>query len=207
MMKSYLNDKELSWEAKGMLTYIINQSAGFRLNKKFFYSNFVGGRRKVDKIFSELEQKGFLRNVQQDVQNVQSVVQNVQQSDVQNVQQSVQNVQLLYNTNTTPYSPPSNGIKTNEIDDMHKNYLDWIKSDVTLEETFKDWIAYKIQKGNKWTPAGEKIFLRSLERLSKGKVGLAIKLMEKAIENDWKTVYKLKNERNESEPKINTDRL
>jgi len=194
----YLNDKDLSWEAKGMLTYILNQSPMFSLNKKYFYSNFAGGRRKVDAIFKELKDKGYMNG---DVQNVQQIVQNVQrtpvssdvqnvQHDVQNVQQDVQNVQLLYNI-PTPYSPPST--KTSQPkDEVYEAMLRWVNSDDELKDSFNDFLNNRLEQGDKMMVARKKALLKDLQQLSHGDLRLATKIVRKSLKHNWKSFYKLK---------------
>jgi hypothetical protein len=213
----YLYDQELSWEAKGMLTYIMNQSAGFVLNKKYFYSNFAGGRRKVESIFKELQDKGYLNMSNGNVQNVQSVVQNVQRleeetdvhnvhSDVQNVQRDVQNVHLLIGVdNNTPISP-----KKKKVDEMYEAYKRWYKSDNKLEDAVNDFYQHRKEQGDKITDRSKKMFLKRLQTLSHADVGLATKLVEYAILRNWKTVYQHKFDETPQDfvqKQKNTDRL
>ena len=218
----FLDDKELSWEAKGLLTYIVNQSGAFVLNKKFFYSNFSGGRRKIESIFKELQNKGYLNAGVGVVQNVQSVVDNVQQvnvqnvqQDVQNVQQNVQNVPLLNIDTNTPYSPPQK-IKTNKpkqpmkIDEVKKSLERWVEEDEELQEAVNDFYQHRKEQGDKITDRSKKMFLKRLQTLSHGNAALATKLVEYSILRNWKTVYEHKFDDTPSEfvqKQKNSDRL
>ena len=213
----YLYDEELSWEAKGMLTYIINQSSGFVLNKKYFYNNFAGGRRKVESIFKELHTKGYLNMGKGIVQNVHSVVQNVQRleedadvqnvhSDVQNVQQDVQNAHLLIGVDiNTPISP-----KKKKVDEVYESLKRWYKSNDNLEDAVNDFYQHRKEQGDKITDRSKKMFLKRLQTLSHADAVLATKLAEYAILRNWKTVYEHKFDETPKDfvqKQKNTDRL
>lgn len=213
----YLYDEELSWEAKGMLTYIINQSSGFVLNKKYFYNNFAGGRRKVESIFKELQTKGYLNMGKGIVQNVHSVVQNVQRleedadvqnvhSDVQNVQQDVQNAHLLIGVDiNTPISP-----KKKKVDEVYESLKRWYKSSDNLEDAVNDFYQHRKEQGDKITDRSKKMFLKRLQTLSHADAVLATKLTEYAILRNWKTVYEHKFDETPKDfvqKQKNTDRL
>lgn len=213
----YLYDEELSWEAKGMLTYIINQSSGFVLNKKYFYNNFAGGRRKVESIFKELQTKGYLNMGKGIVQNVHSVVQNVQRleedadvqnvhSDVQNVQQDVQNAHLLIGVDiNTPISP-----KKKKVDEVYESLKRWYKSSERLEDAVNDFYQHRKEQGDKITDRSKKMFLKRLQTLSHADAVLATKLAEYAILRNWKTVYEHKFDETPKDfvqKQKNTDRL
>ena len=213
----YLYDEELSWEAKGMLTYIINQSSGFVLNKKYFYNNFAGGRRKVESIFKELQTKGYLNMGKGIVQNVHSVVQNVQRleedadvqnvhPDVQNVQQDVQNAHLLIGVDiNTPISP-----KKKKVDEVYESLKRWYKSSERLEDAVNDFYQHRKEQGDKITDRSKKMFLKRLQTLSHADAVLATKLTEYAILRNWKTVYEHKFDETPKDfvqKQKNTDRL
>ena len=234
-MEDYLHDEELSWEAKGILAYVLNQSSNFIIYKKYFYNNFCGGRAKIDKIFSELERLGYLKTISMSQRNktykFSSVVEN-QQRNVENQQQLskinnevnaekqqrnaekqqrvVENQQLLnVKDNNTPPTP---SLKTNKKkkDEVHEILKDWIKKDKDLEEAFEDFITHRKQQGDKLTERSNKMLLKRLQQLSHSNPTLATELLNNAILRNWKTVY---SDFNTKEPEQfikkqkNTDRL
>ena len=55
-----LNDERLSWEARGLLAYLLSKPNNWKVNSRALVSKAPAGRAKVQRILRELEEHGYL---------------------------------------------------------------------------------------------------------------------------------------------------
>jgi hypothetical protein len=215
----YLFDENLSWGAKGLLATMYALPKGWSINKAYFYNNFNGSKGKVERLFAELEELGYLKVVRDNARHHQYVLKSsvdykpnldqnkpltLKNSSVDYDTSSVENepnldrnrsLDIKY-SNNNPYSPlfPEEEVvkSSRKKDEVYESLKRWYKSDEGLKDAVEDWYSHRKQQKDELTPRSKKMFLKRLEGLSHRKVGLAIKLIEKAILANWKNVYELK---------------
>lgn len=63
--KKILEIESLSWEAKGLWSYLMSRPNDWRINVKHLHLNFPGGKDRILRLLKELIEHGFCKRVQQ----------------------------------------------------------------------------------------------------------------------------------------------
>ena len=183
----FIFNKSLSLKAKGLMCHLLALPDGWKLFVCEVIKWHKDGQRSVYSAMNELIENGYIKREQiREAGKIKGYnytvfekpyVQNVHEENVHE-----ENAQLL-NTNKT-----KDLIKLN-----NNNYIDQLEELGINIEAWLYWKAYRKEQFRlTYKPMGEKAALKKLLRLSNNNKELQLKIIEQSVENSWKGLFELK---------------
>lgn len=203
-----IKSKTLSLDEKGLLSYLLSLPSDWVIYKKNLYNNLPDKPGTIDRAFKGLQNKGYILSIKMhDLGTGRFVGWNHVVYDLPAENEDIR-VRESPTSEITDLGESASIQKTNSI---QKKDLIQIKELVFIsddwEDAWKGWMEYKkVEHGNKFKSSKtEQTAINNLVDLSGGDLETAKKIINQSISNNYKGLFKLKENKNGTTTKSNYD--
>tara|TARA_R100001510_G_C7629440_1_gene188606 strand:+ start:616 stop:1332 length:717 start_codon:yes stop_codon:yes gene_type:complete len=199
----FIFNKEMSLKAKGLLCHLLALPETWDLYVEEVEQWHKDGKSAIYSAFKELSSLGYVERTTQREKG--KIVKwdyvvyekpHIENLKVENL--DVENQPLL-NTDSIKYL---NKLNTKKVINIPKevfepnNDFEWFNVKDLNVSAWREWRIYRKETfRSKYKPIGEKAAIKKLMRLSQGCQELQRKILQQSIENGWKGIFELKEEK------------
>lgn len=223
MSNRHLRDTDISWQAKGMLSFMLSNSDTFDYSIQGLTKCATNGESSVRSILKELKESGYLQT--HPVTNERGQITDwaydifevphdeypaaenpvVENPHVENQPQrntNTNNLRSIHSSPTINSSPTTSTtqkqkeIKTNLIKESKEKVVDLSFVSIHYQDTFKRFLDYRVEIKKPLKEVSWKAAYEKLYQLSKGDPSTAQKIVDQTIANGWQGLFELKENRN-----------
>lgn len=198
-----LNDKRLSWKAKGVMSYIMGLPDGWKLHPRELVSHAKDGRDSMYNALNELIKYGYIKRIIR--RNDKGVI-----IDTDYYCSDEGEYQKLLDTDNPPTDYPDTdypdtGIADdNNKDNSNKDYnnKEKLKKEIDISlipdldnsyiPLITEWIEYKTERKEKYKQTGINKFYKRLIELSGNNKQKAQKIIDQSIACNYSGIFELK---------------
>lgn len=207
MSNQFLRNKQLSMKAKGLLAVCLSLPDDWDYSINGLVAICKESITAVRNAMKELEQHGYMKinKLQNEKGHFQyeyviyetPVIENlyVDNADMENL---VVDNQLQLNTNQ---------LSTKELSTNELNLYIEERADASIQSLFKEYLEMRKEIEAPLSLRGLKMLLTRVEKLSDGKLNVQRLMLENAIQNQWKNVYRPKDQEIEAANQANMNEL
>lgn len=212
MNNKFLRNKNMSLKAKGLLALCLSLPDDWDYSMNGLASICKESLTSIRSSLKELEDHGHLIRTKKNAANgrffYEYVLYEVPHTDspyVQNVYAVKAHVADVHVANDIQQSIEEKSIKEQSIEELNL-YIDEC-ADASIQSLFKDYLEMRKEIEAPLTMRGLKMLLTRVEKLSDGKLNIQRLMLENAIQNQWKNVYRPKDQEIDAANKANMNEL
>ena len=207
MSNRFLRNKEMSLKAKGLLALCLALPETWDYSLNGLVAICKENHTAIRSTLKELEQFGHLkRNRLKDPKGkfmYEYII--FEQPYIENLHADKQNTDNLHIENPIQLNIEKESIKEQSIEELNL-YIEQ-HAYAAIWTLLHEYIEMRKEIGAPISMRGLKMLLTSIEKLSNGNIGIQRLMLENAIMNHWKNVYKPKNQEIEANNEAQTNEL
>ena len=195
MDKRPIENPNLSYKAKGILSYLLSRPDDWKINLQDLINRSTDGRDGVKSGLDELALEGHVRIVQErdDAGRFCKVVYEVYEQPL------TENPVTVLPEAENPVNTNNNITKKEDTNNNKQLYTEFpILTSQQFAEKWKEWLDYRKERRLKLTDITKR---KQLKLLSKYHINEACQMLEQSMVNGWQGVFPIRH----SSPKVNTD--